>query len=87
MLSKVNIFFLKEFYDDTFWKIFFGTHKWKIVDISMVEWSKSTNQKSKIAKIDNNLNLDLEVVAHSKTVQNTSKTPKLSIFKRKNSFQ
>ena len=40
-------------------------------------------QKSKIekiAKIDNILNLDLEVVAHSKTVQNTSKTPTLTIF-------
>ena len=41
--------------------------------------------KSKIAKIDKNLNLDLEVVAHSKTVQNTSKTPKLPICKRQNS--
>ena len=46
---------------------------------------KSRNRK--IAKIDTNLHLDLEVVAYSKTVQNTSKTPKLPIFKRKNSSQ
>ena len=53
-------------------------------------WSNCQNPKienQKIAKIDNILNLDLEVVAHSKTVQNTSKTPKLPIFKRKNSSQ
>ena len=55
------------------------THKWKIVEINLVELSKSRNKKSKIAKLDNILNLGLEVVAHSKTVQNTSKTPKLSI--------
>ena len=51
-------------------------------------WSNCQNpeiKNRKIAKIDNILNLDLEVVAHSKTVQNTSKTPKLPIFKRKNS--
>ncbi len=83
-IMRVNrtFLFLKELYDDTFWEKKFGTHKWKIVDISMAEWSKSTNKKSKIAKIDKNWNLDLEVVAHSKTVENSSKTPKLSIFKR-----
>ena len=30
-----------------FEKKYFGTHKWKIVEISMVELSKSRNQKSK----------------------------------------
>ena len=51
-------------------------------------WSNCQNpeiKNRKIAKVDNILNLDLEVVAHSKTVQNTSKTSKLPIFKRKNS--
>ncbi len=46
-------------------------------------WSNGQNpqiKKSKIAKIDKNLNLDLEVVAHSQMVQNTSKTPKLPIL-------
>ena len=50
---------------------------------STFRWSNGQNpeiQNRKIAKIDNILNLDLEVVAHSKTVQNTSKTPKLPIF-------
>ena len=85
MHTNADIFFLKELYDDTFWKKKFDTHKWKIVNISMVEWSKPKNKK--IVKIDNMLNFDLEVVAHSKTVQNTSKTPKLPIFTRKNSSQ
>ena len=84
MHTNEYIFFLKELHDDTLWKKK-GTHKWKIVEIILVELSKSRNQKSKIAKIDNILNLDLEVVAHSKTVQNTSKTPKLPICKRPNS--
>ena len=55
---------------------------------STFRWSNGQNpdiKNRKIAKIDNILNLDLEVVAHSKTVQNTSKTPQLPIFKRKNS--
>ncbi len=57
---------------------------------SKFRWSNCQNpeiKNRKIAKIDNILNLDLEVVAHSKTVQNTSKTPKLPICKRKNSSQ
>ena len=40
---------------------------------------KIQKKKSKMMKIDILLNLDVEVVAHSEVVQNTSKTPKLSI--------
>ena len=46
-LDNYDHFFLEEVYDDTLWKKNFGTHKWKLVEISMVEWSKSKNQNSK----------------------------------------
>ena len=85
MLIKVTILFLKEFYDDTFWRKNLEPTNEKS---SKFRWSNCQNpeiKNRKIAKIDNILNLDLEVVAHSKTVQNTSKTPKLPICKRQNS--
>ena len=53
----------------------------RMVEISMAELPKPTNEKTK----NNNkkkrffLKFDLEVVAHSELVQNTSKTPNLSI--------
>ena len=50
-------------------------------------WSNCQNpeiKNRKIAKIDNILNLDLEVVAHSKMVQITSKTSQLPIRTRNN---
>ena len=46
-------------------------------------WSNCENskiRKCKMAKIGDTLNWELEVVAYSKTVQNTSKTSKLFIF-------
>ena len=52
----------------------------RMVEISMAELPKPTNEKSKNhKKIVFFLKFDLEVVAHSELVQNTSKTPILSI--------
>ena len=52
----------------------------RVAEISMAELPKPTNQKSKNHKKSIFfLKFDLEVVAHSESVQNTSKTPILSI--------
>ena len=51
----------------------------RMADISMADLPKPTNKKSKITKTRFFLKIDLEVVAYSESVQNTSKTPKLSI--------
>ena len=51
----------------------------RVAEISMAELPKLTNQKSKNHQKIFFLKFDLEVVAHSELVQNTSKTPILSI--------
>ena len=52
----------------------------RVAEISMAELPKPTNQKSKNPKKNRFvLKFDLDVVAHSELVQNTSNTPILSI--------